>query len=145
MTGESAIWLWRKALPSTTTHTQRAIACVLQRLTHERWLAKDLFGIQLALEEALTNAVKHGNGEERGKWVHLECELFPHRIRVQIQDEGPGFASLNIADPRAPENLTRAGGRGLLLMRGFMNRVEYLGCGNCVELEKLRTPASAVA
>lgn len=145
MAGESAIWTWRKSLPSSTTHVQRAIDCVLERLGRAGWMPHDLFGIHMAIEEALVNAVQHGNGGERGKWVHLACELFPERVVVRIEDEGPGFVPANVIDPLAQENLDRPHGRGLLLMRSFMTRVEYLGCGNCVVLEKDRTPAAAAA
>ena len=145
MTSEAAIWSWRKSLPSTTGHAQRAIDCVLERLLREGWTTRDLFGIHLALEEALVNAVKHGNRGDRSKQVQVECELYPTCVKLQIYDEGPGFNAAEVVDPCADENLERSGGRGLLLMRGFMTRVEYLGCGNRVVLEKVRTSVAAVA
>jgi serine/threonine-protein kinase RsbW len=145
MTGEPAHWTWRKSLPSSNTHVHRAIDCVLERLSREGWTSHDLFGIHLALEEALVNAVEHGNRGERGKWVHLTCELFPGRVVVQIEDEGAGFQPRDVSDPLAEPNLDQPHGRGLLLMRSYMTKVEYLGRGNCVLLEKERSPVAAVA
>ena len=138
MLGEIAVWSWRKSLPNSLRHAQQAIEVVLERLGREGWGGSELFGIHLALDEALDNAVRHGNEGQEGKLVHVACDLFPTRVRVQIQDEGAGFRPSQVADPRAPEYLNQPHGRGLLLMRNFLTRVEFVGCGNCVVLEKER-------
>ena len=145
MTAEPATWTWRKSLPSNPSQVQRAIDCVLERLQRDGWTSQDLFGVHLAVEEALVNAVEHGNGGERSKWIHITCEVFPERIVMRIQDEGPGFRPAEVRDPLADENLDRPHGRGLLLMRSFMTRVEYIGAGNCVVLEKYRTVTASAA
>jgi serine/threonine-protein kinase RsbW len=57
---------------------------------------------------------------------------------VIIEDEGPGFAPTDVPDPTAEENLEKPGGRGIMLMKAFMTRVEYNQKGNRVRLEKVR-------
>jgi serine/threonine-protein kinase RsbW len=94
-------------------------------------------GIKLALEEALVNAIKHGNQMDRGKEVRISYRLLPDRFDVSIADEGNGFDPDDVPDPTAAENLERPCGRGLMLMRHYMSEVTFLGCGNCVRMSKV--------
>ena len=96
----------------------------------------DQFGICLALEEALVNAIKHGNGTDPARKVRVDVEISSKRVYIRIEDEGPGFDVAAVPDPTLPENLNRPSGRGLLLMRHYMSRVEFHGRGNVVEMEK---------
>jgi serine/threonine-protein kinase RsbW len=97
-----------------------------------------IFGIRLALEEALVNAIKHGNRQDRTKKVRIEFRERQDRIEIGIADEGPGFNPDQVADPLAAENLDRPSGRGLLLMRHYMSEVTYHPPGNRVTMSKLR-------
>ena len=98
----------------------------------------DIFGIRLALEEALVNAIKHGNQMDR-------VQEGPHRLprprrrasRSHITDEGPGFDPGDVPDPTAVENLERPCGRGLMLMRHYMSEVSFNGRGNSVRMAKV--------
>jgi serine/threonine-protein kinase RsbW len=96
----------------------------------------DIFAIKLALEEALVNAIKHGNQMDRSKRVHVEYTVTSDRFDIRIVDEGPGFDPEDVPDPTAPENLERPCGRGLLLMRHYMSHIEYLHPGNIVVMSK---------
>ena len=96
----------------------------------------EIFSIKLALEEAIVNAIKHGNQMDRGKSVRISYRVLPHRFDVKIVDEGPGFDPEDVPDPTAPENLERPCGRGLLLMRHYMNEIQYLNNGNTVVMSK---------
>ena len=98
----------------------------------------DLFGVRLALEEALVNAIKHGNRMDPDKQVHIECCFDDDRVRIVIEDEGTGFDVSSVPDPTTDENLDKPGGRGIMLMRSFMNRIEYNDLGNRLVLEKVR-------
>jgi serine/threonine-protein kinase RsbW len=98
---------------------------------------RDIFCIKLALEEALVNAIKHGNQMDRTKQVRISYQLAPDRFAVRIVDEGPGFDPTDVPDPVAVENLERPCGRGLLLMRHYMNEVTFHPPGNCVSMTKL--------
>ena len=92
--------------------------------------------MRLALEEGITNAIRHGNQLDPNKQVTANCRLAPKRVWIGILDEGHGFDPERVPDPTEPENLERPGGRGLLLMRSYMTRVEYSPRGNHLVMEK---------
>jgi serine/threonine-protein kinase RsbW len=98
---------------------------------------RDVFAVKLALEEALVNAIRHGNNLDPTKRVHVRYTVAPDRIDIRITDEGPGFNPEAVPDPTAPENLERPCGRGLLLMRHYMTEVEYSDCGRAVQMCKI--------
>lgn len=100
---------------------------------------RDVFGIRLALEEALVNAIKHGNGMDPEKKVQVLCRITQDSARVEIQDEGEGFDVGDVPDPTADENLERPCGRGIMLMRAFMTEISFNERGNRVILVKNRT------
>jgi serine/threonine-protein kinase RsbW len=102
-----------------------------------RFSDKELFGIKLALEEALVNAIKHGNQLDRTKQVEVIYHVSPDRFEVQITDQGPGFDPADVPDPTDPDNLERPCGRGLLLMRHYMTEVAFNDRGNCVTMSKV--------
>ena len=95
---------------------------------------RDIFCIKLALEEALVNAIKHGNQFDRAKKVHISYRLLPDRFEVAVHDDGPGFDPAEVPDPTAAENLERPCGRGLMLMRHYMSEVAYNSRGNGVTM-----------
>lgn len=97
---------------------------------------KALFAVRLALDEALTNAVRHGNASDPSKKVTVEFSTEPHQLTVTIEDEGPGFDPEAVPDPTAEENLGRPHGRGVMLMRAYMTDVQFNERGNRVTLVK---------
>src|SRR5215213_9157928 len=103
----------------------------------------EIFAIKLALEEALVNAIKHGNQMDADKRVFVVYSVTPDRFEIRITDEGSGFNPEDVPDPTLDENVERPCGRGLLLMRGFMTHVEYHGRGNSVSMSKVREVASS--
>jgi CheY-like chemotaxis protein/anti-sigma regulatory factor (Ser/Thr protein kinase) len=127
----------------------------------------DRLRMAIALEEALTNAVFHGNLELSSELrdnnpdayaaqvaarrtsapfaqrrVHVDARLTRDRATFIIRDEGPGFDPSNLPDPLDPECFDKAGGRGILLMRTFMNEVYFNSTGNEVTLVKHRSDSS---
>jgi serine/threonine-protein kinase RsbW len=117
---------------------QDAIAAALKA---RRFTQRDIFGIRLALEEALVNAIKHGNRLDPHKKVYIRYRVTTRRFEIAISDEGPGFRLDRVADPLAPENLEQPGGRGLLLMRAYMTEVTFHPPGNRVTMAKDRFAA----
>jgi serine/threonine-protein kinase RsbW len=111
---------------------------IINVLESQSYSDHDLFGVRLALEEALVNAIKHGNGMDPDKQVHIDCRFEVDRVRIVIEDEGGGFDLKAVPDPTDDENLERPGGRGIMLMRSFMNTIEYNDSGNRLVLEKVR-------
>jgi serine/threonine-protein kinase RsbW len=106
-----------------------------------RFSEHDVFSIKLAVEEALVNAIKHGNQMDPDKRVQVLYRITAERFDVEITDEGPGFNPEDVPDPTDPENIEKPCGRGLLLIRGFMTSVEYVGRGNVVTMSKVRNGA----
>lgn len=132
------VWTWttEEVIPSELGAGADFVTRLLERLEQLQWCTRDIFSVRLAIEEALANAIRHGNGLDREKRVRIGCKMAPKRLVVEVSDEGPGFEPKAIPDPTSPENIERPGGRGLLLMRSFMTRVEFNEPGNCVVMEK---------
>ena len=124
-------------IPSDPADARRVQDEIERRLGARACHDRDLFSIKLALEEALVNAIKHGNQYDRAKKVQIAYRLLPDRFEVRITDEGPGFDPSAVPDPTAAENLERPGGRGLLLMRRFMTEVTFNERGNSVAMCKV--------
>ena len=103
----------------------------LERCGHDE---TGVFAIRLAMEEALANAMNHGNGGDASKAIQVEFEVTPTSFRATIEDEGTGYDPSTVPDPTAEENLTIASGRGLALMKAFMTGVTVVAPGNRVEL-----------
>jgi serine/threonine-protein kinase RsbW len=114
---------------------------VAERLRAAGYSHKEEFGVRLALEEAIVNAIKHGHGGDPTKQVNVRYRVEADRVTVEVEDEGPGFRPEAVPDPLAPENRERDCGRGLLLMRHYMTTVRYNDRGTCVTLCKCRTGA----
>ncbi len=82
-------------------------------------------GISMAVREAMINAVMHGNGYSADKHVNLSFEQAGGNLVITIRDEGQGMNPDEIPDPLAPENLMKQSGRGIFLMRAFMDDVKF--------------------
>src|ERR1700735_2221052 len=92
--------------------------------------------VEIALREALANAIIHGNHENPGKHVHVCCRCEPSEISLAIKDEGSGFDVDKILDPTAPENTGSAHGRGIFLMKALMDEVRFEEGGVLVHMRK---------
>ena len=99
----------------------------------------DLFAVHLAMEEAIVNAVKHGNKLDTSKTVSVEYDISPERIDISVSDEGRGFDPETVDDPRLSENIYKMGGRGVLLIKSYMDEVEYSRAGNSVRMVKFNS------
>ena len=130
-------------IPSDTSEGQRVQQEILDSLESANSDQSVVFGIHLALEEALVNAIKHGNRLERSKTVRVEWHINNDEFRVEIEDQGDGFQMEEVPDPTAEENLDRPCGRGLMLMRSFMTSVDYNEKGNRVIMTKEFAAAEA--
>jgi serine/threonine-protein kinase RsbW len=106
---------------------------------------EEVFGIQLAVEEAIINAVEHGNGGDPARHVTVDYSITPGLFEISIADEGSGFDPDAVPDPTNDENLNKATGRGLALMRVYMDSVEFSAKGNCVRMAKRRADAKKEA
>ena len=99
---------------------------------------RECFGIDLALEEAIVNAMKHGNELERNKSVIIGYTVTPDLLCVQVTDQGEGFDPADVPDPTLEENLEKPSGRGLMLIDHYMDDVTYSKKANQVIMRKRR-------
>jgi serine/threonine-protein kinase RsbW len=131
---------WREErIASTPAEQRRIVTEVIAAMTALRYGERDLFGMRLALEEALVNAIKHGHQGDAAKLIRVRYQVTAERVQAEIEDQGPGFDPDHVPDPRTPERLSQPGGRGLLLMRAYLTQVCYVGRGNRVQLDLARS------
>ena len=127
-------WERQYDLASTRPEIDRAVSEVLEACAAQGYEESATFAIRLSLEEAMANAMMHGNAGDESKRIQLNCSIGPQQICLEIQDEGPGYDPDTVPDPTADENLTIASGRGLALIKAFMTRVEIPRPGNHLKL-----------
>jgi serine/threonine-protein kinase RsbW len=109
----------------------------LMRLIRKRGCADESASdVEIALREALANAIIHGNHENPGKHVHVRCRCEPNEISIAVKDEGRGFDLDAIADPTAPQNHGSIHGRGIYLMKALMDEVRFEEGGVVVHMRK---------
>jgi serine/threonine-protein kinase RsbW len=96
--------------------------------------------LRLAIEEALTNAVKHGNKLDPEKKVLIRIETFPDSVQIEVEDEGAGFDTGKVPSPTDDENIWKTSGRGVFLIRHFMDKAEYSEGGRRLKLCKCLKP-----
>ena len=135
---EDSIQEWEEVIPSDTAAGQSVQERIIQLLEALCYDERDVFGVRLAIEEALVNAIKHGNQMDPTKTVRITCRVAPHKVRIEIEDQGTGFQPEEVPDPTSDENLERPCGRGLMLMRYYMSEVTFSASGNTVAMTKLR-------
>ena len=122
-------------LPNDLRQIEHAVEYVMQRCaacqTHGRKLR---LNFRVSLTEALSNAMLYGNRKDPRKRVRVEVIVGDLELIARVTDEGHGFDPDRIPDPTEPDNIEKAGGRGLFLMRELMDEVHYNERGNQVTL-----------
>jgi serine/threonine-protein kinase RsbW len=123
---------------STVEEIPRVQADVQQDLNRSGINDDTCFAVKLALEESLVNAIRHGNQLDPTLHVHIQYCINDRCIKICVRDEGPGFDPARVPDPTSPENLTKTTGRGLMLIRAYMDSVAFNPRGNEVTMIKRR-------
>jgi len=136
--GESA-WMAHadKKIPSSAEAGKQIVAELLAQLQEQAWEESDIFGVHLAVEEAVVNAIKHGNQYDENKNVRITYRISPQEMSIEIQDQGNGFDPESLPDPTDDDNIELPSGRGVMLMRSFMSSVEFSDNGTCVTMNKV--------
>ncbi|MEP7267636.1 MAG: ATP-binding protein [Saprospiraceae bacterium] len=123
---------WR--FPSTP-HSIGEIENLVEQLASKYCISQDKFpNILISLTEAVNNAIIHGNNCDECKCVHIEIEQRPNQITLIVRDEGFGFDPDKVDDPTLPENIAKAGGRGIFLIRQLCDKVNYESNGTEVKM-----------
>jgi serine/threonine-protein kinase RsbW len=139
-TADAPTWRREIELPSERGASRLITEELLEQLGAHGWSPSDIFAIHLAAEEAIVNAIVHGNKLDPGKVVRVACLVTPTLARIEVVDEGAGFDPASVPDCRLEDRLEAPNGRGVMLMRNFMTRVEYNARGNRVMMEKQQPP-----
>jgi serine/threonine-protein kinase RsbW len=129
------------SLPSRIDTVATAAAAVAEFVGRSGMSEEAAFGIDMAVREAVTNAVLHGNRQDEEKTVDLTLKSSPDALEISVHDEGPGFNPEEVPDPTAQENILKTSGRGIFFMRTFMDEVDWLirpGGGTTVRMVKRR-------
>ncbi len=139
MTTVQEYWFFDKFLPSDLEVGHAAIEELVTALEAAGWVGMDVFRIQMAIEEAVVNAIEHGNRRDPDKLVRMEFHVTREKVTMVISDEGAGFDHRNVADPTSEERLDKPRGRGVLLMRELMTEAVFNEVGNQVSMTKIRS------
>lgn len=126
-------------IKSQASELEKVCRQILTEAASSSFTEEDIFAIHLALEEAFVNAVKHGNKNNSSKKICIEYSISDDKFEITVSDEGDGFQPESIPDPRSEENLCKSSGRGLLLMRSYMDKVDYSEKGNAITMVKNKT------
>lgn len=135
-------WVWKlqETIPSDVDAGHKVIEKLMAAMHDSQWEGRDSFHIQMAAEEAMVNAVTHGNKLAADKSVEIEFRVSPQAVYMRFLDEGEGFCPMALPDPRDDEHLLCTNGRGVMLINEMMSEVHYNACGNEVTMLKLRSP-----
>ena len=101
-----------------------AVRSLVLRVVKEYKLGEDLaYWLELSVTESMINAIRHGNQFDPAKKARLSISSNGALLEVIVEDQGPGFRLEDLADPTCAENLLKPSGRGILIIRSFMDEV----------------------
>jgi serine/threonine-protein kinase RsbW len=133
------------SLPSSVDYIAGAAALLTEALVRFGIVTIEEINIKIAIVEALTNAMEHGNGFDPHKLVKVEAKFLETKAEIKINDQGRGFNHRKLPNPTAPENLYKPRGRGIYMIYRLMDEVRYNRKGNSVRLVKYRRQSKPTA
>ncbi len=125
-------------IPSTLPVMRDLVEEVAQLLAGADWPEDAVFAVRMGLDEAVANAVKHGNQSDPAKRVWVEVKLHADRVEITVRDQGQGFDPAQLPDPTDCECIERTHGRGVMLIHVYMNEARYSAKGNELFMLRLR-------
>jgi len=123
-------------ISNTLQEAKKPEEIILREVSRCGYSEDATFAIKLALEEAMTNAVKHGNGNDRTKRITVRYSISPEQAVILVRDQGEGFDPDGVPDPTEPSRLSLPSGRGIMLMRAYMTHIAFRAGGSEVCLIK---------
>jgi serine/threonine-protein kinase RsbW len=127
----------RNTLPSDVDITSPFIDQLMRFISRFRGADGNNFEIEIALREALVNAIVHGNQNDPRKRVYVNCRCTTDgQVSITVEDEGNGFVHDAVPDPTSPNNRQRTHGRGIYLIRTMMDDVDFEKGGSVVRMRK---------
>jgi len=127
----------RRSFPSRVAAISPFVDQLMRFVLHFRSADGSEIDIEMALREALANAVIHGNGDDSCKSVYVTCRCYMDgEVSITVRDQGQGFDSNAVLDPTLPENLLFMHGRRIYLMKTLMDEVSFEEGGSVVQMRK---------
>lgn len=133
-----AVGSFRETIPSDFAagfDVQRRIIEAMEKLGYAN---EEIFALKIATEEALVNAIKHGNKLDKTKQVKIDASVTAERIAIEIEDQGAGFDRSTVPDPLHDDNIEKPSGRGILLIESYMTEVSWTHGGRRLRMIKRR-------
>ena len=109
-------------------------------MEEKHWPKEDVFAVQLALQEAVANAIRHGCRGDITKHVRCSVSCDESEVVIVVRDPGPGFDPSAIADPLDVTNILKPSGRGIFLIKELMDHVQFADGGREVQMRKTKAP-----
>ncbi len=123
-------------IPSNPDICAKLMQSLVDALEDFGWAEREIFGIRMAMEEAIINAIRHGNRCSTDKMVLVQMSVNGDDFIGTVTDEGDGFDPEKVPDPTDEENLERCSGRGLALIDNFADEMQYNATGNSLTIRK---------
>jgi len=117
--------IYKKSFPSDPDLLPEIEDFIMDKVTEANLDKKKLSNLALSVAEATSNAIMHGNKADKDKNVYIEIKILPDKIDIVIRDEGVGFTLENVPDPTLPENILKDSGRGIYIMRSFLDDLKF--------------------
>lgn len=127
-------------IPTELKNVPAFLLIVAEKITSLTESQDDVFKVKLALEEAITNAMRHGNLLHPSCLVTVQIKGDREKVILDVHDEGRGFDFKNVPDPTFSENTSKPSGRGIFLMYKLMDRVDFYDGGSGVRMTKVLHP-----
>ncbi len=134
----------RRRLHNNRAELDEAATAIVLEAEQLGYPQASCFALRLAIEEAMSNAFRHGHKNiDPDLDIGLAWDVSPERITIVVEDQGPGFDPSTLPDPTAEENIEKPSGRGLLLIRAYMSRIDFNDTGNQVTMVYLHPEKAA--
>ena len=117
-------------IPSDISYIRKTSKEIEKFLMEHNVSESEIFDIRLCAEEAIKNAIIHGNKQNSNLFVNISYSINNGEFVMEVEDEGEGFKPGELPDPTEGDNLLKSGGRGVFLIYKLMDKVEYKGRGN---------------
>ena len=127
----------RMVVNSTFTAAKEPLHVILSAIREKGFSEDAIFAIRLGMEEAMTNAIKHGNKSDPDRRVTVYSDINRQRAIVVLADEGVGFCPNDVPDCTSDVRISRPDGRGIMLMRAYLDEVAFSRKGDAVRLVKV--------
>ena len=126
----------RLKVPSGIKNIKKVSSRILKDLEPYNISEDKIFDIRLCVDEAVRNAMVHGNKSDKRLSVTTTYSIDDEKIEIEVADEGRGFDHRNLPDPTSDDNILRNSGRGVLIIQKLMDRADYNETGNAIKMVK---------